>query len=172
MLFSTLVASENSFEIRSGAFIHSSGVFRSIYGNVKPFVGFEVGRKFSENYAGFVDLDYFSKNKKRNCCTSDIEIINGSFGLKYLYPLRSNIDGYLGSGPSFSRVNLREKSCCEKEKHSKVAVGLVLKSGITYNFFHAYYFNFFVDYLFQPVNLGRHVDIGGVKTGIGIGAWF
>ncbi len=167
-----LAVNENSIEIRSSAFFHSSARFREVYGNVGPTFGIEATKSFC-GFDAFVDLDYFSKRSCQNeCCKSRIEIINGSFGLKYNYNFCSLADVYVGLGPSLSRANLSENSCCGKDKRSKVAIGVVVKSGLIYQFCDCYFLDFFVDYLYQPIHFSRHIDFGGVKTGLGLGAKF
>lgn len=163
--------SENSIEIRSSAFFHSSKRFREVYGNVGPSFGLEATKNIC-GFDTFVNLDYFNKRRcQSECCHTRIEIINGSFGLKYQYNF-CFADAYLGVGPSLSRANLWENSCCGNSKRSKVAIGVVFKSGLIYQLCDCYFLDFFADYIYQPIHFSRHIDLGGVKIGLGLGVKF
>jgi len=96
-------------------------------------------------------------------------LINGSFGIKKSFCFFSGFDGYLGFGPSFTRMNLWNRTCIDKQRRSRVISGVIVKSGLTYSLSSPVYLNLFVDYLYQPVNFHHTVDLGGVKIGLGIG---
>ena len=88
------------------------------------------------------------------------------------YQLCEQFIPYIGIGPSFSRIWLKNKPRCSHDTISKWAVGGVLKTGVYYCINRYVFMDIFVDYLYQPVHFEKHVDIGGVKVGLGIGAKF
>lgn len=161
-------------EIRFAAFFHSSERFREIYGNVGACYQLEASTQLGNCMDGWANLDWFSDHdKSKECNTSTrVNIANISFGLKYPYRFCEKYIAYIGIGPSISGIWLKNKSQCKHERVSKVAVGGVLKTGIYYFITCNIFLDFFVDYLYQPVHFNRHVDIGGIKTGIGIGTQF
>jgi hypothetical protein len=69
-------------------------------------------------------------------------------------------------------VHLKNKSQCTHQTVSKWAVGGVLKTGIYYTVCERIFIDFFVDYLYQPVSFHHRVDVGGFKTGVGVGVKF
>lgn len=166
---------EVSVEVRSAAFFHSSGRFREIYGTVGGCYQLEVSTPLFHCTDGWVNFDWFSKHKKsKECevCNSRLYIANISCGVKFPYQFCEQLTAYLGIGPSFSRVWLRNKSKHDHERVTKLAVGGVLKSGVVYFINACMFIDLFVDYLYQPVHFEKHVDIGGLKTGAGIGLKF
>lgn len=79
----------------------------------------------------------------------------------------------MGAGPSFGRIWLKNKPHYrEDERTTKTVFGGVVKSGIYYTITDCLFLDLFVDYLYQPVHFDKHVNIGGVKIGAGIGVKF
>lgn len=159
-------------EIRSAAFFHSSKRFREIYGNVGGSYQLEVSTYLCDNFVSWVNFDWYSKHKKSKECASRIRIENISFGIKYPYQF-CNFTAYVGIGPSISRVFLKNKTrCCRRERLSKLAFGGILKTGVNYFITEDVFLDLFFDYLYQPIHFDTWVDIGGIKTGVGVGIGF
>lgn len=171
--FSSVSAEEQEFsvEFRSSAFFHSSKRFRELYGNVGSSYQLEASAPICNCLDGWVNFDWFSKNK-RSGCASKVSIANISFGIKFPYQLCEQVTAYIGIGPSLSRIWLKNKSHCCHENVSKLAIGGVLKTGIYYFINQCIFIDLFVDYLYQPINFEKTVDIGGLKTGAGLGIQF
>lgn len=158
-------------EIRSAAFYHSSNRFREIYGDVGVNYQLEASTCLNPCLDGWINLDWFSDDATIKEChaRTKANIASVSFGLKYPYQFCDKFIGYIGVGPSISRIWLKNKNQCEHEKVSKLAFGCILKTGIYYFINCNVFIDFFADYLYQPVHFEKRVDIGGIKTGIGIG---
>lgn len=169
---SLFAENENSIEFRSSAFFHSEKRFRDIYGSVGPAFGIEASSHFCGEYGAWINVDYSLEKSHEDCCKTTLGILNTSFGLKYIYPLTCHFDLYAGIGPAFSWVDLKNHTCCENDHFSRLAVGGVVKTGVYYQFCTNYFIDIFADYLFQPVHIGRSIDIGGLKLGLGIGTQF
>ena len=165
---------ESSIEIRSAVFFHSSERFREIYSNVGASYQLEASTKVYDDFDGWVNLDWFSKhgNSEGSYNPTRVSIANISLGMKYPYQFYEKFTAYIGLGPSFSRIRLKNKSQCGHETVSKWAVGCVLKTGICHFINESMFIDFFVDYLYQPVHFETHVDIGGFKVGAGLGVKF
>jgi outer membrane protein len=167
-----------TLEIRSGAFIHANKRFKKLYGKIGTSYQIEASLSLPpfEYLRGWSNFDYFSKHSRahrdRCCGKSKVEIPQISFGIKYIYPFGEFLDGYVGIGPSFSRINLTNKSCCLHEKVSKFAVGGILKSGIYYSMSERLFMDVFIDYLYQPVHFKKYRNVGGFKAGAGFGYKF
>lgn len=161
-------------EIRSAAFFHSSKRFREIYGNVGCSYQLEASTYLCSCLDGWANLDWFSKHDKPKACPGNtrVSIANISLGVKYPYQLCENYIAYVGIGPSLSEVWLKNHSQCEHERVSKVAFGGVLKTGIYCFITCDIFLDLFIDYLYQPIHFDKQVDIGGLKTGVGIGMQF
>lgn len=165
---------QSSIEIRSAAFFHSSGRFREIYGNVGASYQLEASTKLYDCLDGWANLDWFSKHGKSEGFNDPTRasIANISLGIKFLYPFCEKFTAYIGIGPTLSRIWLKNKSQCSHETVSKWAIGGVLKTGVYYFICDRAFIDVFVDYLYQPVHFETHVDVGGLKMGVGIGVKF
>lgn len=165
---------QSSVEFRSAAFFHSSERFREIYGNVSASYEVEASANLCDCIDGWVNFDWFSKHGKSKGFKDPtrVNIANTSLGIKYPFCLCEQLMGYVGIGPSISNIWLKNHSHCCRDKTSKVVVGGVLKTGVYYFLNSCIFLDAFVDYLYQPVHFDTHVDIGGLKTGIGIGIRF
>lgn len=174
--FCSVLAEVQNFnvEIRTAAFFHSSKRFRDVYGNVGCSYQLEASTHLYNCWDGWVNFDWFSKHRKLNKChaSTNVSISNISFGIKYPYQFCERYIAYAGIGPSISRIWLRNKSRCEHEKVSKLAIGCLLKTGIYYFVTCDLFVDLFFDYLYQPIHFHHDVDIGGIKTGIGVGKQF
>lgn len=171
------LTAENMVEVRGAAFYHSSKLFREIYGNV----GTDYQVQFATRYFCFElwsNIDWFSKHGKSVGFEDPtrVNIANCSLGLSYLYSLNCQTKLYLGAGPCFARIWLKNKLADHShEIVSKTTFGGLFKAGLYYNITDCFFIDIFVDYVYQPVHFHKnhkHIDIGGVKPGIGIGINF
>ena len=69
-------------------------------------------------------------------------------------------------------VQVKNRSCCLHEKRSELLLGGVLKSGINYDITCRLFLDLFVDYAYQPSRFPSRVELGGLKTGVGLGFKF
>lgn len=171
----TVIAEEQNFtiEVRSGAFIPSSKRLREIYGNVGA--SYQLEASFTCRCLDiWGNIDWFSKHGKPKGChgSTRVSIANWSAGIKYPYSFCNCFTVYAGIGLSLAKIWIHNKADCSREKISKIAIGGVLKTGICYFATENLFFDFFVDYLYQPVRFEKSIDIGGVKTGLGMGLSF
>lgn len=165
---------QSSIKFRSAAFFHSSERFREIYGNVGASYQVEASSKLSDYCEGWANFDWFSKHGKSDGLNDStrVSIANISLGIKFPYQFYEKFTAYIGIGPCPSKIWLRNKSQCGHETVSKWTIGGVLKTGVCYFISKRVFIDVFVDYLYQPIHFETHVDIGGIKTGIGIGYKF
>lgn len=171
---SLLAEMESHLEIRSAAFLHSSKLFREIYGNTEVSYQLEASTKLYDYVDEWVNFDWFSKHGKSDGLNDPtrVSIASLSLGIKVPYQFRERLITYIGIGLSLSRIWLKNKGECNHETVSKLAIGGILKTGIYYFISPRVFIDVFVDYLYQPVHFEKHVDIGGFKTGIGLGVKF
>lgn len=165
---------ESSLEIRSSAFFHSAKRFREIYGNVSGSYQLEASTSLCNCLEGWTNFDWYTKHGKSKGLEDPtrVSIANISIGIKFPSMCCECFMPYVGLGASLSGIWLKNKSHCTHETVSKLAVGGVIKTGICYFFTGHTFIDVFVDYLYQPVHFKKHVDIGGLKTGIGLGVRF
>ncbi len=181
---------EATIEVRAAAFYHTSDKYRNYYKSLDP--SYEVEFSFSCDpccYAWWGNLAWFNSKKEvagNNCkshltacsCTTfvtpttKISVANFSFGIKFPYYFSDCLVGYFGVGPVIGNVWFENNSNRGTRRTSKVAYGAIAKLGIDYYITQCVFLDLFVDYLYETVHHGRHYDIGGVKTGLGIGLRF
>lgn len=164
----------NTFEIRGAAFFHSSKRFREVYDHVGPSVQVEASTSLCDCFGLWTNFDFFTRARKFGaCCRSRVNLYNLSLGAQYVYPFCKCVDIYAGIGPSFTWIDLKNKSCCGHDNEHKCAIGGLLKTGVYYYFCRNFFADVFVDYLYQPVHFHhRFVNVGGFKVGLGLGVVF
>lgn len=170
----TAIASEKGVEARTAAFFFSSSLMSDIYGKAGENYQIEVFTKLSDYFMGWANFSWISKHGS-SIGLSDptkVTIPNISFGIKLPYQITHSFAPYVGIGPIYADMSLKEESQCGKEHLSKGVFGGVLKSGAYFNINKNIFIDAFVDYIYQPANFETKVDIGGVQTGIGLGIRF
>lgn len=165
---------KNSFKIRAAAFIPTSKLFREIYKTAGACTELEYAYRFRDHLEIWGNFDWFSRHGKSVGLNNPtkINIANFSFGFKFPYNVNSVHELYLGVGSSIAGIWINNKSCCCCEKVSKAAGAIIFKSGYYYYFSEQAFIDLFADYLYQPAHFQRHIDIGGLRLGIGIGVMF
>lgn len=165
---------QGSVEIRSAAFFPSSELFRKIYGNIGASYQLEISTMLNGSSIGWINFDWFSKHGTSVGFhdPTKVSIANISLGFKFLHPFSEQFIPYFGIGSSFGKIWLKNQSQCGHERVSTLAIGSVLKTGIYYFLHKQTFIDVFVDYLYQPAHFETNVNIGGLKTGVGLGLKF
>lgn len=170
---------DTSLEVRAAGFYPSSSRFKDIYDEVGMCYEIEATTKIHPHVNGWFNFDWYSKNGRTSGLQdpTKVTIDNISFGIRLPYKISDKFVPYIGIGPSFARVRLKNKSPCPNfsvsdEHVKKWATGGVLKTGIYCNLRSDLFLNIFMDYLYLPVHFEDRIDAGGLKAGIGIGARF
>lgn len=158
-----------SVEIRSAAFFPLSSKYQKVYGDVHPCYEIEINKTLCNCYKAWVNVDALHASKKRSCCEkTNLDVLNFSLGLKLIRSFCKCLEGYVGVGigAAWARIHNHHYS----KEYSTSAV-VVAKLGCNYFLKESVFIDLFVDYNYQPAFRNR-VDIGGFKTGIGIGYAF
>lgn len=171
-----LMAEYRTIEIRSGAFFPNTERFRKIYGKATAFYGVEVSRSTDSCLDAWASLDFLTKHGRSDGFSDPtrVNIANFSFGLKIPYQFRDRWIGYIGVGPSWSAVWVKNRYRSHHHHGaSQVAFGGILKSGLYYFINDCVFIDLFVDYLYQPISFAdKSTEVGGLKTGLGLGYRF
>lgn len=165
---------DSTFKIRGGAFIPRCDLFRDIYGKVGGFGELEIATHVHPHVEVWANANGFFKrgHSLGFCNQTRIAIGSGSIGLKFPYEFCNCFTLYLGAGPSFAGIWLKNKSICGCDKITKGSAGGVVKSGFMYHFKSRWFVDLFFDYVFQPTHFQRHIDVGGARIGLGLGISF
>lgn len=156
-------------EIRGAAFFPTNSRFRNIYGDVHPVGEVEVGASFCNCYQFFLNInEFYDHASLKNCGKTELNTITFSLGPKYTFCLNRCLDFYVGIGLSVAYSYLNNQHASKKYNTS---FGGVLKTGTYLHITENIFLDFFVDYNYQPA-FHNHIDIGGFRSGIGIGTYF
>jgi hypothetical protein len=164
----------SSIDVRAAAFFPSSKRFREIYGTVGPSYQLEASTQLPKYLDAWMNFDWFSQHGKSIGFHNPtrVSIANLSFGIKFPYQFSNHFTVYAGIGPSFAKIWVKNKSQCGDENISRFPIGGVIKTGIYCLINQRIFMDVFVDYLYQPAPFKTNVDVGGTKTGLGIGVKF
>jgi hypothetical protein len=165
----------SSIKIRGGVFLPQASLFRGIYGRALPLIEIEAATLLREHLELWGNIDWTGKRGHSIglCSPTKVNIVNFSFGLNVPFSWTDCFGLYLGLGPSFGGTRLCNRLLNgATERVSKGAVGVVLKSGARWDVGERAFIDLFVDYLYQKVNFPTHVNVGGVKIGLGLGVAF
>ncbi len=168
---SCLHASNESLELRYGTFFHNCHKFKSIYGSKQSSYQVEFTSMVQHPYQVWANVDGCAvRAHVKECGTTRFSALNISFGVRALLPVIQGFDFYLGIGASAGCTSIKNHECAFTKKTNSLFPGGVLKSGFYCSLSDKIFIDLFVDYLYQPTTY--HVDLGGIKVGVGLGARF
>jgi hypothetical protein len=170
-----LWARESKIEVRGAAFAPREKLYRSIYGDLGG--SFEI--ELSQSLANYLDIwgnvSWTPKHGKTVEFDSATKInqVSLSFGIKCMGCIGKGLEGYVGIGPIFTQAMIKDTSYCgQQTKNTEPEVGVVLKTGLYRALGECLFVIIFADYRYQPAELPREVDLGGLRIGIGFGRRF
>ena len=170
-----LTLDDTRVEFRTAAFFPSSKLYRNIYGNTNLDIQLQASTRFLCQFETFGNLAWLSKHGQSIGFKDPtrIDILNCSLGINYLYDWNCKTTLYAGAGFCGARVWVKNKLHFDgHHKESKSIVGGVAKAGVYYSFTDYLFVDLFVDYVYLPSHFKTHAQLGGVKTGAGIGLMF
>ena len=157
---------------RLGIFFPVDNLFQEIYG-IGPTYEVEVTGDLSPSFATWGNFNAYTMNGRSlgGGDPTDILITNFSFGTKIKRTYRF-VQGYAGLGCVLSGLFIDNHNtiCCKKT--SKFAVGGVIKLGLQRYLTRALFLDYFLDYYIQPVKFDTRREVGGWRTGFGLGYGF
>lgn len=164
-------------QIRADAVFHNTSRFTDVYDRVNASWGVEVSDTFfdipnTEIWSNF-DMLVTSKSHSGFCaCKSKIYVPSFGLGLKTIFLTTNAAKFYLGVGPAFSVVTIKNRSCFTNEKITRDCWGALFKLGAKYEFSSDLFLDAFIDYQYLSVNFHHTVEVGGLKIGLGLGSSF
>ncbi len=172
-LITPFILNALSLEIRYAGLYPTSNLFRHLYGNSSSWQ-LEVDQPMPFNLSVWSNLDYLSRGGEEKTCSvkTNVKILNLSLGLKYWLNYNDSTGFYIGLGPTLAKTQIKNKGHCFDEHDTRLSVGAILKTGVTYFFYKNMFLDIFVDYLYLPVHFKKHSNVGGFKPGVGLGLRF
>lgn len=164
---------ENSLQIRGAAFFPSSERYREIYSKVGGSLQVEYANRFQRFVEGWANLDWTYRRGRSIGFhqNTTVNILACSIGFKLIFPCGC-FAPYLGIGPSIAGVWLQNNTDLSDREVSKAAYGGLAKVGFYLFLNERVFLDVFVDYLYIRANFQKHINVGGVKAGAGIGYRF
>ena len=180
----TLAKVEWEAKVRGAAFIPRSSLFREIYGTAAGNFDGEFAGQFYKYLQAWINIDFTLAHGKSLgfCNTTKLWIVNSSLGLKTPFDINDWFTVYLGLGPTFGAIRIKDESeftgCTSSTKSS---IGVVAKSGMVFYFWSSYDIDFsstrwfvdiFADYVYQKADFEKNVNASGLRVGAGLGIKF
>lgn len=161
-------------EARIAAFFPSNHLYREIYGKALPVYQIEASKTLCDHIGVWANFEFYTWDGKSvgKRDFTRINMVNFSFGARFTYLINYCNEMYFGIGPCIGNVWIKNHSHCIPKRASKAVWGGVAKLGLWHYFNECYFLDVFVDYSIQPVRFHRHVDLGGLRAGAGIGYSF
>ena len=171
---------EGTLQVRAGYFQFTSNWAKKIYGKGIPDIELEGSVKIHPNISLWSNLNYVWKAGHSTVFANGTHLDLGtlSLGANLMTPFkRSATLVYVGLGISGAYVHTKDHTAYLPTDTSKLGVGCVAKLGIFISCIKHVFLNPFFDYYYQPIhtrNSSNHstVDVGGFRTGLGIGYSF
>ena len=134
----------------------------------------EIGKIFLKNYEIWTNLSWVSTtgHTQRFHSKTHFNNLNFSLGGKYIFPIYKRINLYLGLGINGAFVHVHNHSPYVKRNVHKNGVGGIAKLGCYFEPIDHLFLEVFTDYLYQSIRFENSAQIGGFKTGGGIGFCF
>lgn len=174
LLTTPIFSEEGSMIFRVAAFYPSSEKFREIYGSVNADYQLEANIPLPFFCMdGWANIDWIPVTGRSEGFKdyTRADIVNLSMGIKIPFHI-CDFTAYLGIGPSFGKIWIKNHSRCCHNNTTKYAIGGVIKSGLNYCINECIILDVFIDYLYEPVNFHKNIDIGGLKAGSGLAIVF
>lgn len=177
-----LIFSENwSLQGRVGYFLPASKLMREVYhnGGVEPEI--EGAARVYKELRAWANFNAFIRKGHSEGLhdPTTIQIYQLSTGLKYNLKILSFWDFYLGVGPSVAFVKITNHSPYVQQQVFRTAWGVVGKSGFIFRFCTHGFFDLFADYSYNRASAvhragvqSHSLNVGGLRTGLGIGMAF
>jgi outer membrane protein len=162
-------------KIRGAAFIPRSSLVREIYGTAIGSFDGEFAGQFHTYLQAWININFALAHgySLGFCNTTKLWIVNSSLGLKTPFDINDWFRVYLGLGPTFGAIRIKDESqfsgCTSSTKSS---IGFVAKSGMDFYFCERWFVDIFADYVYQKADFEKDVNASGLRVGAGLGIMF
>lgn len=171
-----VVPNNFTLEVRGGYFYPQSPTLRDIYKGGGGEFEIELSTKLPLGLSIWGNFNFFQRDSHYifgEGDASNIRLFPLSFGLKETIHFFQNLAVYIGIGPSFTLVRIKEESLFTKEKYHNDNWGFVTKAGLMFYLNEACFIDVFTDYYFTNANvLGTKHNVGGLRVGAGLGVCY
>lgn len=171
-----------TIQARGGFFYPAELRVRKLYHHGGGEFEVEGSKYFYDNFSVWLNLNYFPRHGHslgfHNSTT--VKIFPISIGLKYAFRICHCTYLYLGAGASYTWVQTNDHSRFVRQDLTGYGWGGVGKSGIFFNLGSCWFLDLFADYYYNKVSIHEHLsgllrhspNVGGLRSGFGIGVFF
>jgi len=172
-----LFAVNGDIRIRAGVFGFADHIARKIYGRTAPDVELQGDILIHCLFNPWINANFVWKEGRSGGLhdKTDLKLGTLSVGSNLVFPChQSSVQFYLGPGLSTAYLRTRDRTKHLPRKTERWSIGAVGKSGLLIHLGRAVLLDLFFDYYYQPVRTRsslkeREIDIGGFRTGGGLG---
>ena len=162
---------------RAGYFFFTDGTNREVWDNGTIDVELENNYWYTNRYSTFQNINFIWRDGTSSFNTPvSINMATISLGIKQFFPIiKDYFNAYLGFGFTCGLVWTNNESNFIPNHNFWASPGIVGKSGLVFFTERAIMFDLFFDVYYQPIwtsALDSYTDMGGFKTGLGIGYLF
>jgi hypothetical protein len=176
----SLIALPWGIEVRGGGLRFTDSLPQDLYGAWAPEVELEGYLAFSRSWRGWANLNYAWKSGHSLGLGSPthLNLASLSLGAKLVSAFENSpVQAYLGVGFSAGWLRTHDEACCLENHMTRWSPGCVAKSGLLFELCNHFFSDLFLDYSYQPFSTDQvrdssHVDLGGLRVGLGIGVHF
>jgi hypothetical protein len=168
-------AEGGTVQARAGYFYFANHAAREIYHTGTPDVEIEGSLSINRRFTPWMNINYVWKEGRSEALSDKTELKMGtlSLGVKRYFERKF----YLGLGLSAAYLHLEDDSPYLPKTTRRWGAGVVGKSGWLIQLNKCLFLDLFFDYYYQPMHARsslstHHVDVGGFRTGGGIGSRF
>lgn len=146
-----------SLQLRGAAFIPLKQQLRDIYGSGLPTIELEGSYSVLKNNSSSCDQLLLWANVGWTFKTGStighgyytrLNLIPISLGVEYQFYLGKGFDFYLGLGPAYSFLRIKNDDFVDKHYFKKNQFGFKTKTGLRYTFFTNFFMDIFADYYY------------------------
>lgn len=158
-------------EVRGAYFYPSSEKERKIWNSHHYDFEVEIDKDLWAGWQLFGNLSWIHLHGKSHYHKEDSRLILHplSLGIKYFFPVNRCVDYYIGAGPNYTWMREHRRIHHSKIDTRRQRFGATLKTGFCVHFAEIFFVDIFADYLFIPMDIKKIYDVGGFRTGVGIG---
>lgn len=163
----------SAMQIRGGAFVSLHEQVREIYGWGLPTMEFEYAYSMLRNFWGLCNelvlwenIGWASKSGESIGFGyyTKLNMMPISLGVSYKVYLGKGVDFYLGAGPAYSFLWIRNYDGFMTTFYNSSQFGLRTKTGLTYTFCTNFFIDIFGDYYYTSFKKMTHDPIQNVNT--------
>ncbi len=170
-------------EVKVGAFIPLGQTTQDIYGDALPLVAVEFDCDWRDNLSLWLMTGAVHKKGRSLglCYRTELTLVPIAFGLRYTQEFTECVHPYLGLGPQFTHLSVKNDILFVSVKNNKWLCGGLVKSGVFISLNDVAFVDIFADFSFlraygracsNPQVYANNASLNSLLLGVGFGVAF